>query len=399
MPEPLRIALLTHSLNPRGGVVHTLELAEALHEAGHRVTVIAPAVPGQRLFRPLRCLLETVPVGPAPADLAAMVDDRVDAMVRYLAQRVAREPFDVMHAQDSLSGNALATLRERGCIKGYMRTVHHLDDFADPGVAARQLRGFVHADQVLCVSAAWVDTLRRTHGIEAALVHNGVDLQRYTARPGERDDAVARGLGLRPGAPLLLTVGGIEERKNSLRTLQAFVQWREQQPRAQWLIAGGASLLDHGAYGAAFREALAASGLRSGPGGDLVIAGTVPDADMPALYRQADVVAMPSLREGFGLVVLEALASGTPVVASHIAPFTDYLGEGDVCWADPLSPDSIADALQAALSPARRAALAAGVPAVCRRHDWAASAQRHVALYRARRALSRATSLAAAHAA
>lgn len=389
VPEPLRIALLTHSLNPRGGVVHTVELAEALHDAGHRVTVIAPALAGQRLFRPLRCLLETVPVGPAPADLAAMVDDRVEALVNHLAQRVAREPFDVMHAQDSLSGNALATLRERGRIKGYMRTVHHLDDFADPRVAARQLRGFLHADQVLCVSQGWVDTLRRVHGVEAALVHNGVDLNRFHPRPDAADGARLAPYGLRPGAPLLLSVGGIEARKNTLRLLEAFVLWRRVHPRAQWLIAGGASLLDHTGPARAFHEALAASGLHLGPGGDVVIAGTVPDAAMPALFRAADVVAMPSLREGFGLVVLEALASGTPVVASRIAPFTEYLGDSDVAWADPLSATSITEALEQALDPARAAALARAVPEVCLRHDWSASAARHVALYRARRALSR----------
>lgn len=398
MPEPLRIALLTHSLNPRGGVVHTLALAEALHDAGHRVTVIAPALPGQRLYRPLRCLLETVPVGLAPAELAAMVEDRVSALVAYLAQRVRREPFDVMHAQDSLSGNALATLRERGLIKGFMRTVHHLDDFADPRVAAWQVRGFMHADQVLCVSRGWCDRLRTEHGIDAALVNNGVDLARFRAQSDDTDAAVADAYGLRPGAPLLLSVGGIEERKNTLRLLEAFVQWRVAHPQAQWVIAGGASLLDHGACAAAFREALAASGLRTGHGGDVVVTGTVADRDMPALFRAADLVAMPSLCEGFGLVVLEALASGTPVVVSRIAPFTEYLGDDDVAWADPHSATSICAALEAAVQPERASALAAAVPAVCLRHDWATSAARHVALYRARRALSRIPAGRSAHA-
>ena len=389
MPEPLRIALLTHSLNPRGGVVHTLALAEALHDAGHRVTVIAPAQPGQMLYRPLRCSLEVVPVGPAPTDLAAMVQDRVSALATYLAQRVAREPFDVMHAQDSLGGNALATLRERGLIKGFMRTVHHLDDFSDPRVAAWQLRGFMHADQVLCVSRLWIEVLRHEHGIEAALVHNGVNLQRYRAAPQPVDAEVAAAWGLRPASPLLLSVGGIEERKNPLRLLQAFMQWRALRPQAQWVIAGGASLLDHSAYAAEFGQALAASGLRTGPGGDVVITGTVADGQMPALFRLADVMAMPSLREGFGLVVLEALASGTPVVASRCAPFTEYLGDDDVSWADPLSVPSITAALVQASEPARKQQLADQPPGVCVQHSWPTSAQRHAALYRARRALSR----------
>lgn len=389
MPEPLRIALLTHSMNPRGGVVHTLELAEALHALGHQVTVIAPALAGQVLFRPLRCALEAVPVGPAPSGLAEMVEDRVNTLVAHLAQRVAREPFDVMHAQDSLTGNALATLRERGLIKGYMRTVHHLDDFDDPRVAAWQLRGFLHADQVLCVSQTWCETLRLHHGIDAALVHNGVDLLRYGAVAGPRDGEVAAALGLRPGAPMVLAVGGIEERKNTLRLIEAFAALRTRLPQAQLVIAGGASLLDHTSYAAACRQALIDNGLQTGSGGDVVLTGTVADADMPALFRAADVLALPSLREGFGLVVLEALASGTPVVVSRIPPFTEYLADPDACWADPRSALSIADALHLALAPDRAQALAGGPPEVCRRHGWDASAIRHVALYRARRALSR----------
>ncbi len=393
MAEPLRIALLTHSLNPRGGVVHTLALADALHDAGHHVTVIAPVTASQALFRPIKCALDPVPVGPAPKDLADMVQDRVAALVAHLAQRI-REfgHFDVMHAQDSLSGNALATLRERGVIKGFMRTVHHLDDFADARVAAWQLRGFMHADQVLCVSPLWVRELRQRHGIEAALVHNGVDLQRYRPTPEPGDAAVAAAHGLRPGAPLLLSVGGVEERKNTRRLLDAFVRLRAQHPAAQWLVAGGASLLDHGAYVAGFRQALADSGLRTGPGGDVVVAGPVDDDHVPALYRLADAVALPSLREGFGLVALESLASGTPVVVSRTEPFTEYLADDEVCWADPLSPASIAEALQQALDPAWRTRLARATPAVCLRHDWATSAARHLTLYRARRALSRVAS-------
>ena len=67
----------------------------------------------------------------------------------------------------------------------------------------------------------------------------------------------------------------------------------------------------------------------------VVCLGPVPDADMPALYRLADALVFPSVKEGFGLVVLEAMASGMPVVTSRIAPFTEYLDDDDVVWCDP----------------------------------------------------------------
>ena len=70
---------------------------------------------------------------------------------------------------------------------------------------------------------------------------------------------------------------------------------------------------------------------------------------MPALYRAATSLVFPSTKEGFGLVVLEAMASGVPVVTSRIAPFTEYLGDDDVLWCDPFDTASIAAAMARSL--------------------------------------------------
>ena len=390
LPARLRIALLTHSVNPRGGVVHTLELANALHAAGHTVTVFAPAAPGQALFRPVAHALRLMPVRDTGGDLVTRVAARIDACVAYLADALATETFDVLHAQDSISGQALARLRERGGVDGFVRTVHHLDTFADPRLMAWQQQAFTSADQVLCVSQLWCDALLREHGVAAARVDNGVDRLRYQPHPGPADAALARRLGLRPGAPLCLAVGGIEARKNSRRLLRAFARLHAERPGAQLVIAGGATLLDHGDEVRGFADDLGDTGLAVGPGQPVVLTGTVADAEMPALYRLADVLAMPSLCEGFGLAVLEALASGTPVVVSARAPFTEYLAPEAPgwCWADPEQVDSIAAALARATEPHRASALRAAPPDVLDRFSWAASAARHVALYRARHALA-----------
>jgi len=382
--RPLRIGLLTHSVNPRGGVVHTLELARALHEAGHAVTVFAPAAPGQRFFRELPCRAELVPVHGTPADTVAMVRTRIAAFVDHLGALLEHERFDVLHTHDSIGGNALARLQDMGRIEGFVRTVHHLDDFADAQLAHWQQQAFVRARQVFCVSRLWCEHLARHHGIAAQEVANGIDTARFSPRMQAGDAALARRLGIRTGAPVVLAIGGVEERKNTLRLLEAFALLRQRpgQADAQLVIAGGASLLDHSATMQAFASALARLGLAEGPDRAVRLTGPLADEDMPALYRLADVVAMPSLREGFGLVVLEGLASGRPVVASRIAPFTDYLAPEDVSWADPLDAGSIAQALAEALARRDDARIARSAARLARHFSWAESAQRHLALYR-----------------
>lgn len=384
MPEAMRVALFTHSVNPRGGVVHTLELARALHALGHRVTVFAPAEPGQNFFRPLPCAVDLIAVPPAPPDVRDMVASRIEAIVAHLKRRDDLDDFDVLHAQDSISGNALAELRAQGRIPGFVRTVHHLDDFADPQLGAWQRRAWQDASLCLCVSDLWCARLRAERARRVERVRNGVDATHFHVDVEPRDAALAQRLQLPPGCgPVFLAIGGVEARKNSVRILQAFLQVRARQPGARLLIAGGASLLDHGPYMHAFKAELDAHDLRAGPGHAVDITGPLPDVDMPSLYRLADVLVTPSLREGFALVALEALACGTPVVASRIAPFTEYLDDTLCHWAQPENIESIADAMERAATASRGHALRDSAAALLERYTWSASAQGHADLYAA----------------
>ncbi|SDQ69055.1 glycosyltransferase, MSMEG_0565 family [Paraburkholderia fungorum] len=374
----LRIALLTHSVNPRGGVVHTLELASALTSLGHDVTVFVPAAPGETLFRLPPCRVVYAPITLSQANTVEMVEARIDAFHRALIEQDPAS-FDVLHAQDSISGNALAELKAQGLIRGFVRTVHHLDHFDNPRLAAWQLRAYQDADQVLCVSDTWTREMKAAWGIDAITVPNGVDIQRFSSRADDYDSEIRQRFGIGDG-PIVLSVGGIEGRKNTLALLEAFASIRNVRPEAQLVIAGGASLLDHDAYTRGVLRRVEELGLSTGPLKGVVITGPLEDAAMPALFRIADVLSMVSLREGFGLVVLEALASGTPVVASAIAPFTEYLDDATCCWADPTDIDSIASALLHALDTAT-IDFDHAVPALLARFNWRASAQRHVDAY------------------
>lgn len=374
--RPLSIALLTHSTNPRGGVVHALELGDALTRVGHRVVVHAPETGGRDFFRPSLCDRMAVPASDASGDLADVVEARIEDFVRWFADG-ANADFDVFHAGDGIGGNALARLAARGLIPGFARTVHHVDDFTDPRLAALQRRSIEGADEIFVVGRHWQRRIAEDFGRRATLVGNGVDLDRFSPTRDESDMKLVARLGAKTG-PIFLSLGGIEPRKNSIAVLAAFARVRANLPEARWIVAGGATVLDHGAYRTAFNRAFNDTRL---PAGAVEILGTLPQPLMAALYRHADTLVFPSLAEGFGLAVIEAMACGTPVVVSRLEPFTDYLDPDDALWCDPTDPGSIAAAMTASLDGAERPARVARGRTVAARHTWAATAARHLPAY------------------
>jgi glycosyltransferase-like protein len=372
----LRIAILAHSTNPRGGVVHAIELADALTRLGHEAVVHAPDASGNGFFRAPVTPAVTVMASPAPKSVADTVRVRIADYVRHFEAPENRR-FDLFHAQDAISGNALATLKQRGMIERFARTVHHIDHFSDPLLSDWQTRSIVQADELFVVSALWQKRLASGFGRASTAIGNGVDTVRFSrvSRAIDQQMRTRHGIGDRH---VLLAVGGIEERKNTLRIVEAFRQVLTVQRDAQLVIAGGASLLDHAAYRKQVEALLA-----SDPVLDRAVRclGPVPDNEMPSLYRLANALVFPSVKEGFGLVVLEAMASGTPVVTSRIAPFTEYLGDDDVAWCDPSSVGSIANAMAMVLSEPLHSRLAQRGGEIARRHDWRHTARAHLPVY------------------
>jgi len=377
---PLRIAILAHSTNPRGGVVHALELGDALVRRGHAAVVHAPDALGVGFFRETLCDTTCISVSRAASDVATMVELRVADYLRYFESANHRR-FDVFHAQDGISGNALATLKERCLIERFARTVHHVDTFDDPQLTALQARSILAADALFVVSQVWHDHLRQQFGRSSTPVGNGVDRTRFSPWPDGREDSLRRRFGI-DGRPVFLAVGGVEERKNTISIFEAFAHVRAAMPQAKLLIAGGASLLDHHGYQRRFTDSLLSSGM---PKGAVTIAGPISQADMPALYRIADTLILPSVKEGFGLVAIEAMACGVPVIASKIAPFTEYLAEADVAWCDPYIVTTIADAMLMTLQPSPRRRLIEHGFKVAMNHDWRNVALAHEPVYEALR--------------
>ncbi|MBY0394934.1 MAG: MSMEG_0565 family glycosyltransferase, partial [Thermoleophilia bacterium] len=233
----LRVAILTHSTNPRGGVAHSLALAEALCALGHEAVVHAPDPAGRGFYRDAACPTVAVAAEPVEGATVDLVRARIHDYLRHFATPAACD-FDVFHAHDGIGGNALATLRHRRLIPGFVRTVHHVDSFADPVLASWQDRAIREADRLLCVSRLWADWIRDTLGAEAGIVGNGVDLSVYRPAPTGADAAFRDRWGL-GGGPIILSVGGFEARKNALGIVGAFARLRARHPGAQLVVAGG----------------------------------------------------------------------------------------------------------------------------------------------------------------
>jgi len=379
----LRVAMLTYSVRPRGGVVHAIAVAEALAARGHAVELFAVGPPGAAFFRTPAVPATVVPHTPPDGDFDAKIASTIATYRGGLRPLLRDGAFDVVHAQDCISANAALALRDEGTIGAVVRTVHHVDEFRSPSLIACQVHSIRDADRVVCVSEPWVARVRDEFGVEAGLVGNGVDAARYRPARDAAERAAAReatGLG---GRLAILTVGGIEPRKGSLTLLEAFAAARDllADRRPVLLVAGGATLFDYRDEIDRFHARAAELGLN----GDLRVLGPVEDAELERLYRAADVFTLPSTKEGYGLAVLEALAAGLPAVVSDLDVFRGFLGDGASAL---LAPAGDAGALAAALvrvarEPDLADRLRAGGRSVVARHTWARVAEVHEGEYRA----------------
>jgi glycosyltransferase involved in cell wall biosynthesis len=144
----LKIALFVYSTKPRGGVIHTLALANALHSLGYAVCVYAPDKDGQGFDYPLQCTCQLILAQPAPPSTDALIAQRIEEFVTHLQQEI--QPYDIYHAQDCISANALLQLRDRHLIPHFVRTVHHIEDFQSPYLQECQERSIQFPDLCLC---------------------------------------------------------------------------------------------------------------------------------------------------------------------------------------------------------------------------------------------------------
>ncbi|MBA3553344.1 MAG: glycosyltransferase family 4 protein [Gemmatimonadales bacterium] len=254
-------------------------------------------------------------------------------------------------------------------------TVHDLGWQVHPELYDRRLRlmyqalfpwAVRRADRFIAVSRYTADDLMRRAGVPAYridVVYHGLD-PAFQAPP-ERAPAASA------GGPYLLAVGGVSPRKNTRRLIEAFSRWRARGGhRAGYrLLVTGTSLdADFARNGAAFP-----------PGVSLL--GYVDQAELPGLYAGAAAFAYPGIYEGFGLPIIEAMASGAPVVTSISGAAPEIAG-GAAVLVDPFDVGAIEAGLERATIPEEAERLRASGRERARQFDWDVAAAQTVDVYR-----------------
>ncbi|MQY29386.1 MSMEG_0565 family glycosyltransferase [Nocardia aurantia] len=356
----MRIALLTYSTKPRGGVVHTLNLAEALARAGADVTVWTLGRGGDdAFFRPVDPAV-TVRVVPFPPIEDEPVGPRILRSISLLHNAFPGNDYDVAHAQDCISANAVPH-----CV----RTIHHLDHFTTPELARCHERAVVQPYARICVSAAVAAEVEAGWGLRPTVIPNGVEYDRFAAAAAPTA-APARAAWRERLGRYVLAVGGIEPRKGSLDLLEAFALLTRNHPDLELVFAGGETLFDYRDYRSRFDTCATELGLHP------IVLGPVPHSDLPTLLAAATMLPFLSAKEGFGLAAMEALAAGIPVVARDLPVLREVFAD-TVDYAD--TPPAAAVAMSRALHPDPTRIIYGRN--LARSYDWDRAATAHLAFY------------------
>ena len=237
--------------------------------------------------------------------------------------------YDVVHSHYWVSGPAGVLLSGRWGVP-HVVMFHTLGEVKNRARAAEmepriridsERATVAAADRIVCASeheALLLERLYDARPERISVIPCGVDLERF--HPGEQEDGrIPAGLG---NAPLVLYVGRIEPLKGVDLLISAFAQVTGAGVPPHLLVVGGDDQ-----SGDAIRE-LRGLAAALGIAERVTFAGSVPHDELPMYYRLADVCVVPSFYESFGLVAVEALASGTPVVASRVGGLTTTIRDG-----------------------------------------------------------------------
>ena len=372
----MKICLLTYEY-PRssseaivsGEVKNSYYLCRGLASAGHDLTVVSVPFLTRRPKRPheRRQGGETVfdvPEGRGRSALRYVL--RIRNVAEFFATTLRDTRFDVVHAESpALAAGAARGMKAAGGRGGtpIVTTAHGTylpEALADrDGSRLRYLarscsnrltrridqRAFRASDVTIAASEYQRAELEELYGVDPAslvVIHNGVDIDLY--RPDGPRSGLIGGAG-RSEEPTILFVGRLVPKKGLQHLISAFPRVLAKAPRARCVVVGGSKAFD--TFGRSLRILAESAGVSD----RVAWLRDVPEPEMPALYRSADVAVFPSVGyESLPTVVLEAMACGTPVVATNGWAIPEALGPAHPGLAAEADPESIADRVLALLS-------------------------------------------------
>lgn len=361
----MKIAMLTYSLRPRGGVVHAVHLAEALRKKGVDITLFS-------LFRrdsqpALKSIYRKtdVPVTLFEFTWHDDIKDRLRAMTEAFVDGLPRD-FDIYHAQDCVCDTALQLLTAEEAISSpTVRTVHHVEGFQDAFLCKCEMAA-LHGDTVkITVSDYWKKELHDKYEVDSTVIHNGIEIDRFK-------DSV------QPRKPFILFVGGMESRKGlefAIQTLEILVK----KGRDLRLIA----IARPGFKGVESRAWFDHLIERCGLAGKVEIHELVDDEELTRLYATASVFFLPTRMEGWGLSIMEAMASGCPVVSTPVGGITELVHSENNGLLVPVGDvHGFAEAIEHLLDDkVLRERLCAAAKETVKKFSWDVSAERTIELY------------------
>jgi glycosyltransferase involved in cell wall biosynthesis len=374
----MHVGLFTECYRPiQNGVVASVDaLARELQAGGHEVTCVTPRMPN---YREMQTFVVRVPSLPLPTRTAYRLTIPFVSGERTWR---ALDRLSIVHTHSAFVTGWMGLRLARRLRLPLVFTYHtQLEEYAHyvpfdaratRSAAAHLTRTYANAADLVVVPTAAMESRLRALGVAAriAVAPTGIDVAQFAL--ARRDDALRARFGVPPGGTMLLSVGRLGREKNVELTLDAFARIGDEGAR---LVLVGDGL---------HREALERRAERLGIAARTIFAGEFPRASLPAVYRSADVFVSTSTSETQGLVLVEALAAGLPVVAVDTPQTRDVLdGAGTVTAPEPAA---LAAALRSALAAALHGVLAdhrqrAVPPHVLRRFEERVTARQIVRLY------------------
>jgi len=347
-----------------GGALHVHEMSRLQASAGHEVTVLTSDHGDWTL--PRRERVDGYTVHRYREVAAPFGNSITPALIRGLVS--SAQSYDVVHAHSHLYFSTnLAALVAKRTETPLVVTNHGLFSQSAPWWIQRLYVPTVArftlnaADRVLCYTETDRERLE-ARGIRSpiSVIHNGIDCAGFT--PGAGGERSER----------LLFVGRLKRPKGPHRVLEAFIRLRETRPDLSLAIVGDGPL----------RSELEERVKREGVADCVTFTGELDNEELPRLYAESAVFALPSENEGLPRTVLEALACETPVVTSDLPQLEPVVeGVGETVPAD--SVDALATAIDGLLNdPDRRVRLGSrGRERVLAKFSWEETVQRTTDVY------------------